>query len=102
MTSPNLFPPLPSAAHEWYAVRVRSHCERVAGSILQANGYEHLLPEVRSRRRWSDRTTQLQVPLFPGYVFCRFDAATRVPVLECAGVVGIVGFGSVLAPIPAE
>jgi transcription antitermination factor NusG len=70
--------------------------------MLQAKGYEHFLPEVRSRRRWSDRTKEIQAPLFPGYVFCRFNAAHRVPVLESAGVVGIVGFGSLLAPIPAE
>ena len=45
---------------------------------------------------------ELQAPLFPGYVFCRFDAARRTPILECAGVAGIVGFGKQLAPIPAE
>ena len=102
MTSALAFQPLPDPALQWYAVRVRSHCERLASSTLQAKGYQQFLPEVRSRRRWSDRTKELQVPLFPGYVFCRFDAAHRVPILESPGVVGIVGFGSLLAPIPAE
>lgn len=104
MTATLPFPPLPSSleALEWYAVRVRSHCERLASSILQAKGYHQFLPEVRSRRHWSDRTKELQVPLFPGYVFCRFDAAHRLPILESAGVAGIVGFGPRLTPIPAE
>jgi transcription antitermination factor NusG len=97
-----LFQSFACHALQWYAVRVRSHCERVASSTLQAKGYQQFLPEVCSRRRWSDRTKELQVPLFPGYVFCRFDAAHRVPVLESAGVAGIVSFGTLLAPIPAE
>jgi len=86
----------------WYAVRVRSHCEHMASAMLDSRGYERFLPTFRSRRRWSDRVKQLQVPLFPGYVFCRFDAARRTPILECAGVAGIVGFGNHLAPIPAD
>lgn len=94
---PDAHPGLP-----WYAVRVRSHCENMAAAMLDSRGYERFLPTYLSRRRWSDRTRQLQVPLFPGYVFCRFDAARRVPVLECAGVAGIVAFGSRPAPIPGE
>ena len=70
--------------------------------MLDAKGYRRFLPLVRSRRRWSDRVKELQVPLFPGYVFCQFDAAHRVPVLECAGVVGIVEFGSHPVAIPAD
>ena len=74
----------------------------MASAMLDSRGYERFLPTFRSRRRWSDRVKELQVPLFPGYVFCRFDAARRTPILECAGVAGIVGFGNQLAPIPPE
>ena len=74
----------------------------MASSMLDSKGYERFLPLVRSRRRWSDRVRELQVPLFAGYVFSRFDAAHRVPVLECPGVVGIVGFGSHPVPIPGD
>jgi transcription antitermination factor NusG len=41
-------------------------------------------------------------PLFPGYVFCRFDARVRVPVLQSSGVVNLVSFGSDVIPIPDE
>ena len=102
MTPAPAFPPSPSAALDWYAVKVRSRCEHVVSRVLEAKGYEQFLPQVRSRRRWSDRTKELLVPLFPGYVFCRFDVAHRIPILESAGVAGIVGFGLILASIPAE
>jgi transcription antitermination factor NusG len=102
MTSAPLFQINEPAHPQWYAVRCRSKCEGVASSMLQAKGYQQFLPLVRSRRRWSDRTKELQVPLFPGYVFCHFDAAHRVPVLQSAGVAGIVSFGPLLAPIPAD
>ena len=102
MTSALAFQPLPDPALQWYAVKCRSKCEGIASSNLQAKGYQQFLPLVRSRRRWSDRTKELSVPLFPGYVFCRFHAAHRVPILESAGVAGIVAFGPRLASIPAE
>jgi len=86
----------------WYAVKVRSKFERTASALLRSKGYEEFLPLVRARRRWSDRTTELDVPLFPGYVFCRFDPRHRVPVLETAGVCGIVGFGNQLSPVPEQ
>ena|ERR1041384_7699717 len=84
----------------WYAVKVRSKFERTAASLLRAKGFDEFLPLVRTRRRWSDRTKELDVPLFPGYVFCKFDPRYRVPVLETPGVTGIVGFGSQFEPVP--
>jgi transcription antitermination factor NusG len=33
-------------------------------------------------------------------VFCRFDPQKRLPILTTPGVVAVVGFGSVPAPIP--
>jgi transcription antitermination factor NusG len=42
----------------------------------------------------------IEEPLFPGYVFCRFDPSYRLPVLQTPGVVVIVGDGNGLLPIP--
>jgi transcription antitermination factor NusG len=39
-------------------------------------------------------------PLFPGYVFCRFDQGDRLPILVTPGVVGVVGLGKTPVPIP--
>src|SRR5258708_17736187 len=41
----------------------------------------------------------LELPLFPNYVFVRIDPRERVRVLEVPGVVSLVGFGRTLAPL---
>ncbi len=84
----------------WYGVRTRSNQERIAASALQRKGYEQYVPLYRCRRRWSDRIVTADVPLFPGYVFCRFDHTQRLPIVTTPGVVSIIGFGNDPAPIP--
>ena len=86
----------------WYGVRVRSRFERVTSIALRSKGIEEFLPLVQVRRRWSDRIQQVELPLFPGYVFSRFDLNARLPVLECPGVVHLVSIGGAPAPIPEE
>ena len=57
----------------WYAIQIQSRLGSVASGILRGNGYEEFVPLYRSQRRWSDRIKELELPLFPGYLFCRFD-----------------------------
>ena len=78
----------------WYGVRTRSNQEKIVAAILDSKGYEQYLPLYRQRRRWSDRVVTTEVPLFPGYVFCRFDTQRRLPVISTLGVVSIIGFGN--------
>lgn len=56
----------------------------------------------RLKKQWSDRVVEAEMPLFPGYVFCRFDSKKRVPILSTPGVFAIVGFGTEAAPIPDD
>jgi transcription antitermination factor NusG len=75
----------------------------VASSVLRGKGYEEFLPIYTSRRRWSDRVKKIDVQLFPGYLFCRFDPQDRlVPVLTTPGVIGIVGAGKTPIPVAPE
>jgi transcription antitermination factor NusG len=83
----------------WYAVRTRSRFEAVTAAALRDKGFVEFLPIGRSRRQWSDRVKELDLPLFPGYVFCRFSARDRYPVLDSPGVVHIVSAGTRLIPI---
>jgi transcription antitermination factor NusG len=83
----------------WYGLRVKSKHEQVASTVLRGKGYDPFLPSYRVRRRWTDRIKETELPLFPGYVFCRMDVADRLPVLTSAGVVGIVGIGKIPEPI---
>ena len=48
----------------WYALRVRSRFEQVTSAALRSKGIEEFVPLVTSRRRWSDRTKELDMPLF--------------------------------------
>lgn len=84
---------------QWFVVRVRSNYEKVASASLRSKGYEELLPLSKGRRIWSDRIKVVETPVFPGYVFCRFDPSRRLPILTTPGVVGIVGFGEAPAPV---
>jgi transcription antitermination factor NusG len=86
----------------WFAVRVRPRAERVVADALLAKGYEQFLPLHLERRRWSDRVTSVEMPLFPGYVFCRFDVRQRLPILTTPGVILLVGVGKTPLPIDDE
>src|ERR1035437_3674287 len=86
--------------HPWYAIHVRSKFENLTSTALCGKGYEVFLPLYRSRRRWSDRVRKLDLPLFPGYLFCRLDVHDRLlPILTTPGVVAIVGAGKVPIPV---
>jgi len=74
----------------WYAVYVKARTESAVCRTLQGRGYEAFLPLYRSRRYWSDRVKLLDMPLFPGYVFCRFDARKPLHVVSSPGVVYVV------------
>jgi transcription antitermination factor NusG len=84
----------------WFALRVKSRCEKVTAASLRNRGYEEFLPLYRSRRLWSDRWVELELPLFPGYVFCRFDPQDRLPILTIPSLVHVVGIGK--TPLPVE
>jgi transcription antitermination factor NusG len=86
----------------WLAVKVRPNFEKTVSAQFQARGIDGFLPLYSSRRQWNDRVKTLELPLFPGYVFCRIDPRHRVPVLQVPGVTGFIAFGKTLAPIPDE
>jgi transcription antitermination factor NusG len=83
----------------WYALTVKPNHERAAAQALESKGLETFLPLYRSRRRWSDRIKELELPLFAGYVFCRFAGAERARILSTPGVNSVVGFGNRPAPV---
>ena len=91
--------PPDGSASRWFAVRVRPQRERRVVDAFRHKGYEPFLPLYRSKRSWSDRVKEIELPLFPGYVFCRFQAASRLPIVTTPGVVYVVGVGGTPAPI---
>lgn len=91
-----------SKTTSWYAVQVRSRKESYVASQILGQGYECLLPTYKSVRKWSDRVKELEQPLFPGYLFCRFDFQNRRPVITTPGVLQIVGYGRTAIPVSDE
>jgi transcription antitermination factor NusG len=79
----------------WYALQVRTRWESSTSVLLSGKGYETLLPTHKTRRYWSGKLREGNAPLFPGYVFCRFDAQKRLPILVTPGVIAVVGRGKV-------
>lgn len=84
----------------WYALQLRSRWESSTTALLSAKGYETFLPTYKNSKRGSVRSKQVQAPLFPGYLFCRFNVCDRLPVLITPGVISVVSRGRV--PIPVE
>jgi len=83
----------------WFAVRVQPQHEKTVARGLDNTGLETFLPLYRTRRMWSDRLKELDLPLFPGYVFAHLAFCRRIAVLRTPGVLCIVSFGSRPAPV---
>jgi len=84
----------------WFALQIRTRWEATTAGLLQSKGLETFLPTYATKRKWSDRVKVVDSPLFPGYVFCRFDVHNRLPVLITPGVLSVVGRGK--TPIPVD
>jgi len=83
----------------WYATYTCTHHEKRVVQQLDERHVENFLPLYRSIRRWKDRNKELQLALFPSYVFVRMDLKDRLRVLQLPGVVSFVSFGGVPAPL---
>src|SRR5713101_4178902 len=88
-----------AGCYPWFAVQTRSRYENLVATLLRGKGYELFLPIYKSRRRWSDRIKELELPLFSGYLFCRFNPLNRFPILVTPGVVQVVGIGKNPVPV---
>ncbi len=84
---------------QWYALRVKSRYEKLVATMAHNKGFEEFLPLYECRRRWSDRFKMQEIPLFPGYVFCRMNPERRLPLLTIPGAMHFVGIGRVPAPV---
>lgn len=83
----------------WYAVYTYARHEKKVAEQLQQRGIEHFLPVYHSVRRWKDRRKELDLVLFPGYVFVRFSLTNRLGILQLPGVVRFVTFNGQPAPL---
>lgn len=83
-------PPELYAEPRWYACRTRSRAEKAVARRLAGSGLESYLPLLRQERQWADRMKRVEMPLFPGYVFARFDLTRLHEVIVTPGVATVV------------
>ena len=86
----------------WFALYTRSRHEQVVKSQLDGKGIENFLPLYTKQSIWKDRRKQLELPLFPGYLFVRIPLIEKTEVLKSFGVVHLVGDGRRPLPIPED
>jgi transcriptional antiterminator NusG len=84
----------------WYALQLRTRWERSTANLLSGKGYQTFFPTYKTLKRGSGGSDEVRKPLFPGYLFCRFNVSDRLPVLITPGVISVVGTGR--TPIPVE
>ncbi len=89
-----------SSGIHWYAVSVCSRREKQCFALLCRKGIETFLPLQKQLRKWSDRKKEIEMPLFPGYIFVRINPAQRFDVLSTPGIVRFIRFGGEDTPIP--
>src|SRR5229473_3516732 len=84
----------------WFAAYTNSRHEKRVASHFGERQIESFLPLYSVLHRWKNRCeVDLDLPLFPNYVFVHIDPRDRIRVLEVPGVLSLVGFGRTLAPL---
>lgn len=74
---------------QWYAVQTRPRHEKRVAQQVRARAMEEVLPLHRFKNRWKNGiVADVEVPLFPCYLFVRVPACERVRLLQLPGVVG--------------
>jgi transcription antitermination factor NusG len=79
---------------------VKTKYERSVSNALREKGYETYLPLRQIERKWADRVKIGEVPLFPNYVFCRFELSSKLAVLATPEVRFVIGYGRQPTAIP--
>jgi transcription termination/antitermination protein NusG len=84
----------------WFAAYTSPRHEKHVSRQMQNRGIQNFLPLYKSIRRWKDRRKELDLPVFPGYLFVRMALRERVSVLQVPGVVQLVSFQGRPTPLP--
>jgi transcription antitermination factor NusG len=76
----------------WYAVYTSPRHEKRVQQHLGHRRVPSFLPLFRTMHRWKNGCkAQVELPLFPGYVFVNIPRTERVNVLDVPGVISFVG-----------
>jgi transcriptional antiterminator RfaH len=90
---------------QWYVLHTKPKQEERANSNLIAWGVETLHPKLKTRRHneFTGRSTYITQPLFPRYIFAKFNARKQLSkILFTRGVHNVVCFGDSPASVSKE
>lgn len=87
------------APSQWYALVVKPRFDKAVARTLEAKGFETLVPTYRKYHTYGARSKVTELPLFPGYVCCRFDVHSSLPILSTPGVIRVIGNRSIPTPL---
>ena len=79
----------------WYAVQTKPRQEEVARLTLQRLGVETFSPKLKQQKIIRRKRQETISPLFPGYLFARFQVMTQYRAINTGrGVLRVVSFGA--------
>ena len=87
---------------EWFILQYKANSHHQAIKNLNRQGFETFLPFCDTTSRKASRFINTSQPLFPGYMFIRFDRAESNwhKINNTYGVSRLITFNSILKPIP--
>jgi transcription antitermination factor NusG len=90
-----------NANAHWYAAYTLSHHEKRVAELLVGREIDSFVPLYTAVHRWRNGCAKnLELPLFPNYVFVHIAARARGAVLNVPGVLSLVSFGGTPAALP--
>ncbi len=85
----------------WFAVFTVPNHEKKVAEHCHYREIERFLPTYQCRRAWKNRqTVNLDLPLFPSYLFVRIQPAQRPLVLGIPGVLNVLGGRRLSSELP--
>jgi transcriptional antiterminator RfaH len=87
----------------WYVIQTKPKKEEEAESYLSTRGVEMFSPLMETFALRNGGMNKKLKPLFPGYIFGKFDLERNYPLVRWArGVKKVLGFGGYPTPISEE
>lgn len=84
---------------QWFALSVKPRFDKAVAVTLANKGFEAFLALTKKRTAYGVRYREVELPVFPGYIFCRFNVLSRLPILTTPGVLQILGIGGRPFPV---
>ena len=87
----------------WYVIQTKPKKEKEAESYLMPKGVEILSPLLQTFSYVRGTMCEVVKPLFPNYIFGKFDLHVNYPLVRWArGVKSVLGFGGYPIPVAEE